>query len=97
MSVEIEADDIGYDPFDVKVMSDPHPYYRRLRRERPVYYTPQYDTYWLSRFQDIVQMLSLVGKLDPDAGGAAAAPRGRAAEGLPEPDVADDPAAQPDL
>lgn len=61
MSVEIAADDIGYDPFDVKVMTDPHPYYRRLRREQPVYYTPKYDTFWLSRFQDIVQMLSIGG------------------------------------
>jgi hypothetical protein len=42
-------DDIGYDPFDVRVMRNPHPYYKRLRAEQPVYYTPKYDTYWLSR------------------------------------------------
>jgi hypothetical protein len=52
-------DDIGYDPFDVKVMTNPHPYYKRLRNERSVYYTPKYDTFWLSRFQDIVEMLSI--------------------------------------
>ncbi len=49
-------DDIGYDPFDLKVMSNPLPYYERLRNEAPVYYTPKYDTYWLSRFNDIVEL-----------------------------------------
>lgn len=50
-------DEIGYDPFDMTVMADPYPYYRRLRAEAPVYYTPQYDTFWLSRFDDVVEML----------------------------------------
>ena len=31
-----QLDDIHYDPFDVKVMSNPHPYYERLRNEAPV-------------------------------------------------------------
>jgi cytochrome P450 len=52
-------DDIGYDPFDVNVMIDPHPYYTRLRNEQPVYYTSKYDTFWLSRFKDIVEMLAI--------------------------------------
>ncbi len=57
MTDQQPADDIGYDPFDLAVMSNPFPYYRRLREEQPVYYTPQYDTYWLSRFADIEDML----------------------------------------
>lgn len=57
MLSEAQIDDINYDPFDVTVMSNPHPYYRRLRAEQPIYYTPKYDTYWLSRFDDIVEML----------------------------------------
>ena len=53
------TDEIGYDPFDVTVMTDPLPYYERLRSECPVYYTPRYDTFWLSRFDDIVEMLQV--------------------------------------
>ena len=60
----LHVDDIGYDPFDVKVMTNPHPYYTRLRDERPVYYTPQYDTFWLSRFDDIVEM-QVILNLEP--------------------------------
>jgi cytochrome P450 len=55
----MQQDDIGYDPFDLKVMTNPHPYYRRLRNEQPVYYTSRYDTFWLSRFRDIVEMLAI--------------------------------------
>ena len=56
---DMQQDEIGYDPFDVKVMTNPLPYYTRLRNERPVYFTAKYDTYWLSRFGDIVEMLSI--------------------------------------
>lgn len=49
--------DIGYDPFDITVMANPYPYYRKLREQAPVYYTPKYDTFWLSRFTDVVEML----------------------------------------
>lgn len=54
-----QVDDIGYDPFDLKVMSNPIPYYERMRAEKPVYYTPQYDTFWLARFDDIIEMLMM--------------------------------------
>ncbi len=55
----MQTPDIGYDPFDVKVMTNPYPYYRQLRVSHPVYYTPKYDTFWLSRFADIEQMLGI--------------------------------------
>ena len=51
--------DIGYDPFDLKVMSNPYPYYRKLRASYPIYYTQKYDTFWISRFADIEEMLSI--------------------------------------
>ena len=39
-------------------MADPLPYYRRLRDEHPVYYVPKWDTYALSRFSDIWDVLA---------------------------------------
>lgn len=44
--------DIGYDSFDATVMTNPYPYYRQLRASYPVYYTPKYDTFWISRFAE---------------------------------------------
>ncbi|MCK9553757.1 cytochrome P450 [Aquamicrobium sp.] len=38
-------------------MANPYPYYRKLRQHAPVYYTPKYDTFWLSRFDGLVEML----------------------------------------
>ena len=51
--------DFSYDPFDPAVMADPLPYYRRLRDEHPVYYIPKWDTYALSRFDDIWSVLAI--------------------------------------
>ncbi|HPG25905.1 MAG TPA: cytochrome P450 [Myxococcota bacterium] len=44
---------MDYDPFSDDVMRDPWPYYARLRREAPVYYSEKYDTWFLSKFEDI--------------------------------------------
>src|SRR3954468_7608223 len=49
----------SYDPFDPAVMADPLPYYRVLRDEYPVYYVEKWDTYALSRFSDIWQVLEI--------------------------------------
>ena len=49
----------SYDPFDPAVMADPLPYYRVLRDEHPVYYVDRWDTYALSRFSDIWQVLEI--------------------------------------
>jgi cytochrome P450 len=49
----------AYDPFDPAVMADPLPYYRVLRDQHPVYYLPQWDTFALSRFDDIWDVLGL--------------------------------------
>ena len=55
----IEHDPFDYDPFDPAVMADPLPYYRRLRGERPVCYLDDYDTFALSRFDDIWNVLEI--------------------------------------
>ncbi|WKG05744.1 cytochrome P450 [Mycolicibacterium sp. HK-90] len=51
--------DFTYDPFDPDVMADPLPYYRILRDEYPVYYIDKWDTYALSRFDDIWEVLGV--------------------------------------
>jgi cytochrome P450 len=48
-----------YDPFSQQVMLDPMPFYKVLREQHPVYYIAKYDTYVFSRFQDIVELLSI--------------------------------------
>jgi cytochrome P450 len=47
------TDDFHWDPFDESLKADPHPVWRRLRDESPVYYNQQYDFWALSRFDDI--------------------------------------------
>jgi cytochrome P450 len=49
-----------YDPYDYAIDADPHPVWKRLRDEAPVYYNEQYDFYALSRFEDVLR-----GHLDP--------------------------------
>jgi cytochrome P450 len=51
--------DFSYDPFDPAVMADPLPYYRVLRDEHPVYYLDKWDTFALSRFADIWDVLAV--------------------------------------
>jgi cytochrome P450 len=42
-----------YDPFDVDIDRDPHPVWRRLRDEVPLYRNDEHDFYALSRFADV--------------------------------------------
>jgi cytochrome P450 len=51
--------DFSYDPFDPAVMADPLPYHRVLRDQHPVYYIDKWNTYALSRFADIWQVLEI--------------------------------------
>ncbi len=45
--------DIYYDPFDIEIDKDPHPLWRRMRDEVPLYYNDKHDFYALSRFADV--------------------------------------------
>jgi len=51
--------EFSYDPFDPAVMAGPLSYYRVLRDEHPVYYIDKWDTYALSRFADIWDVLEI--------------------------------------
>jgi cytochrome P450 len=44
---------LNWDPFDESLKADPHPVWRRLREEAPVYRNETYDFWALSRFEDV--------------------------------------------
>jgi len=44
---------VDYHPFAEAVQEDPHPTYARLREEDPCFYLAEWNTYFLSRFDDI--------------------------------------------
>src|SRR5205823_2025091 len=45
--------DVYYDPYDFDIDTDPYPFWKRLRDERPLYYNERYEFYALSRFEDV--------------------------------------------
>ena len=45
--------EIYYDPYDFEIDSDPHPVWRRMREEAPLYRNEKYDFWALSRFDDV--------------------------------------------
>lgn len=47
------SEDIHFDPYDVELVVDPYPMYRRMRKQMPLYYNEQYDFYALSRYADV--------------------------------------------
>ncbi|HMD45846.1 MAG TPA: cytochrome P450 [Acidimicrobiales bacterium] len=47
------TDDLYWDPFDTEIDTDPHPVWRRLRDEAPVYRNERFDFYALSRHADV--------------------------------------------
>lgn len=48
---------ITWDPTDRDVCADPHPHYRQLRDEAPVFRHPKYAPWFLSRFDDVTKVL----------------------------------------
>lgn len=44
---------VYYDPYDVGIVADPYPVYRRLREEAPLYYNEPHDFYAVSRYEDV--------------------------------------------
>ncbi len=48
-------DTLAYDPYDPQIIENPYPTYARLRSEDPCYYIERFDTWVLSRFEDIWQ------------------------------------------
>ena len=48
---------LRYDPYDKGTALNPHPLFRRLRDEKPLYFNEEHGFYALSRFDDIQQAL----------------------------------------
>jgi cytochrome P450 len=47
--------EIYYDPYDYEIDRDPHPVWKRMRDEAPLYYNEKFDFYALSRYQDVLE------------------------------------------
>jgi len=56
----LAPDNFSYDPFSQKVLENPLPYYKELRDNHRAYYVDKYDMWVFTRFQDIVEALSIV-------------------------------------
>ncbi len=50
--------ELYYDPFDFDIDDDPHPVWKRMRDEAPLYRNDKYDLYALSRYEDVAPELS---------------------------------------
>jgi cytochrome P450 len=44
---------VYYDPYDLEIDANPHPVFKRLRDEAPLYYNDKYDFYAVSRYTDV--------------------------------------------
>jgi cytochrome P450 len=44
---------VDYHPFSAAICTDPWPAYRQLRDEAPAFYLPEFDCWFLSRFEDV--------------------------------------------
>jgi cytochrome P450 len=49
----VSMPDIYWDPYDTELDSNPHPMWKRMRDEAPVYYNERYDFYALTRCDDV--------------------------------------------
>ena len=49
--------DLHYDPYDYDTDRNPHPVWKRLRDEAPLYFNEQHGFYALSRYEDVLDGL----------------------------------------
>jgi len=49
--------DLYYDPYDFEIDTDPHPVWRRMRDEAPLYRNDRYEFWALSRWDDVARGL----------------------------------------
>jgi len=51
--VSVTENEVYYDPYDAEIDKDPHPIWKRLRDEVPLYRNDAHDFWALSRFEDV--------------------------------------------
>ena len=49
----VTATDLYWDPFDVEIDIDPHPTWKRMRDDAPVYRNDRHDFFALTRYHDV--------------------------------------------
>jgi cytochrome P450 len=49
----VDTEPLAWDPLNEKYKADPHPIWKRLRDEAPLYYNEELDFYAVSRFADV--------------------------------------------
>ena len=50
----MNPDDLYYDPYDYEIDAKPHPIWKRMRDEAPLYRNEKFDFFALSRFDDVI-------------------------------------------
>jgi cytochrome P450 len=58
VSTATSQGDIYYDPFDTEIDVDPHPLWKRMRDEAPLWHNDRYGFFTLSRFHDVEKGLT---------------------------------------
>jgi cytochrome P450 len=57
VSATTTASDLVYDPYDRETILDPHPLFKRMRAEAPLYHSEEHGFYAVSRYQDSEKVL----------------------------------------
>lgn len=55
---EVNDTEVYYDPYDVDIAADPHPTYKRLREEAPIYHNEKFSFWAISRYTDVEKALN---------------------------------------
>ena len=76
MATRAETQDDGFDPRTPSFVADPYPFYARLRATTPVRYVPATDSWWLTRYADVLLALhdQRFGKEPVEPGGRQVSP-----------------------
>ena len=59
-----------FDPYDPEILKDPYPYFKRMRKEAPVYHVKNRDYWVLTRYTDIKAALHDHGTFSSAKGNA---------------------------